>query len=312
MKIGNEVKPKVLIFDDDLESYEKIKTFLENDYDCEEWIHDEGTLRKKIEDSYKKRQWYQFILIDLDLSFIFHDGLNGVKLYDRIYRDYPNETYIIYSKAFVNEFKDDIARLSHLGVKFMLFDETMSQESMALQMIKTIPFAEPNSVFLVHGRDIEKKRKIEKLLTKGFGLEVTDWEDAREAVPGGNNMIWDIVLQGINMSHVTIVIFSDDEETELKESLSDGLSADTFHIQSRPNVYIEAGYAMGVRPLRTLFLEWIDEDENSKFEQASDFAGIHVVKFNGTEKSRNTLKRRLEAARCVLNVNRNWKNLDLS
>ena len=303
-------KQRILIYDDDEDSYNKIRTFLENDYECEAWIHDEATLRKKLKESYKKRTWYQFILIDLDLSLKHPDGVSGVQLYDRIYREYPNETYIIYSKAYVNEFKDDIARLSHLGVKFMLFDEAMSDESIALGMVQTIPYPEPNKIFLVHGRNVAKRDQITTLLERGFGLDVTSWEEARESDPGGKNMIWDIVLQGINMSHLTLVLFTDDENVELKEGLISELSEDTIRTQSRPNVFIEAGYAMGIRPLRTIFLEWVDD--NSLFGQASDFSGMHLLKYNDTVDSREILKNRLEAARCLLKINRNWKKIKLA
>ena len=229
-----------------------------------------------------------------------------------MYREYPNETYIIYSKTFIDDFKKDIVRLSKFGVKFMLFDDAMSDESLSLQMIQTIPFAEPNKIFLVHGRNMEKKGMISKLLgKKGFGLDVTDWDDAIERVAGDKRTIWNIVLQGINMSYLTLVLFTDDEDVKLKKALS-GRDHRTAikRAQSRPNVFIEAGYAMGIRPLRTIFLEWADDP--SGFQQASDFAGIDVVRYDDSKESREQLKRRLEIARCLLKVNRNWKTMSLS
>jgi hypothetical protein len=48
--------------------------------------------------------------------------------------------------------------------------------------------------------------------------------------------------------------------------------------------YGGAGYAIGKRPKKTVFLEWVDE--RRKFESPSDFAGVNVVRFDGGEESR--------------------------
>lgn len=171
-----------------------------------------------------------------------------------------------------------------------------------------------NKLFIVHGRNQDKERKIRKLLTRGFGLEVVDWEDARRNARSQRDYIFDIVLSGIQMSHATLALFRDDEVVELRKKFRaiddiDGALKGEKRRQSRPNVYIEAGYAIGVRPKRTIFVEW--PDRKKYFVSPSDFQGIHALRFENTPEGREALRSRLEDARCRLSLASNWKNMRL-
>ena len=168
----------------------------------------------------------------------------------------------------------------------------------------------------MHGRNYDKKEKIQKVIEKGFGLDIVDWEHARARVSDAKrDYIFEIVMKGIELSQVTLVLFTDDEEVEMRSKFLD--KSDKLEIsfkdrrkrrrQARPNVYIEAGYALGVRPNRTIFLEW--PDDLSVFSSPSDFQGIHVIKYNDTPESRKILKNRLECARCLLNLDPGWDKI---
>jgi predicted nucleotide-binding protein len=197
-------------------------------------------------------------------------------------------------------------------VKFVLLDQLLKDRNIRLHLSELISNANPRRVFLVHGRNHKLRDKVHRLLTEGFGLEVVGWEDARDRVKTTRPYIYEIVMAGIELSHLTLVLFSDDEQVVLKNKFKSGSEkADKRERrQARANVFIEAGYAMGVRPRRTLFLEW-PENTRVEFETPSDFSGIHSIRFDESASKRDVLRRRLESARCLLTVNTKWDTMPL-
>jgi len=226
-------------------------------------------------------------MIDIDLS-LSGEKENGIQVYNSIVHDFPDETYIIYSGQDIDELRKQINRLMYRDVQLVLLDEVINKQNLRYHFNRLIQAVPRNRVFIVHGRNIEKKNEVINLL-KLFNLEVVEWEDARERAQSSRNYIYDIVIKGIEMSHLTLVLFTDDEEVELRKQFltpSDHESNNTIEKrrQSRANVYIEAGYAMGIRPKRTIFLEY--PDRNKFFESPSDFAGMHSIRFRGTPNDR--------------------------
>jgi hypothetical protein len=115
------------------------------------------------------------------------------------------------------------------------------------------------------------------------------------------------------MSHATVVLFTDDETVRLRPQLvkkSDPDSERDEQHQARPNVYIEAGYARGLRQKGTVFVDWPDAPK--LFRPASDFQGVHAVRFDGGLQSRKVLSLRLQDARCLVTEKRDWTTMDSS
>ena len=222
------------------------------------------------------------------------------------------KTYIIYSSHDADQYRAEINRLMYRDVKFVLLDQLLKERNLRLHLSELISNANPRRVFLVHGRNHTLKNKVQRLLTDGFGLEVVGWEDASDRVKTTRPYIYEIVMAGIELSHLTLVLFSDDEKVELREKFKSApeKSDKRERRQARANVFIEAGYAMGVRPRRTLFLEWT-ENPKVTFDIPSDFAGIHSIRFNESAEKRDVLRRRLESARCLLKVKAGWDTMPL-
>lgn len=306
-------KPTVLICDDNEKNYKKLRRYLESEgFECAERVETENEVKEALRVAQEEKNWYQFVMLDMDLSMSRTATANGAQVYHNILPDYPNETYIIYSGQDAERYRDEINRLMYRDVKFVLLDSLFKEKNIRLHLAGKIGRADSARVFLVHGRNSEKRKGLVQLLEHGFSLEVVKWEDARDRVTTQRDYVYEIVMAGIEMSHLTIVLFTDDEIVQLRNKFKKGneLVDKVERRQSRANVFIEAGYAFGVRPRRTVFVEW---PERGKFDftAPSDFGGVHVVKFDGKENSRDVLRRRLEAARCIIRPSADWKTMPL-
>lgn len=256
--------------------------------------------------------WYELVMVDLDLR-LSGEMAPGQEIFYRLRPEFPNESWVIYTSQEVEELRGIVNELSLRHIDFAFLDTKRLHESMRQVLMRTLPVASAADVFLVHGRDLRKKEKLHRFLDVGLGLQVMDWEEARSRVTEARrDYIFEIVLAGMHSSKVTVVLFTDDEEVRLvagPDRRKRGEGGDSLRRQSRANVYLEAGYALGVRPARTVLVEWARRGK--VINQPSDLDGIHVVRFDGCEKSRETLKRRLEATRCDFRPRRDWKRFEL-
>ncbi|MGW0899511.1 TIR domain-containing protein, partial [Streptomyces goshikiensis] len=146
------------------------------------------------------------------------------------------------------------------------------------------------SIFLVHGRDTKSATEMRNLL-RAFGLSIIDWEDAKASLRKGSPYIGDIVREGVRTAHAIVVLFTPDEEVQLHASLGGGENG----LQSRPNVYYEAGIADALDPDHLILVELGD------VRPFSDAAGRHAVRFDGSEGSRNRLRNALMAVGLKIN-----------
>ena len=310
--ISNDLK--VLICDDNPDQYNTIKEcFREENISCSKRITNEDELRNELKNSNDKRKWYDFVMIDIDLSGSGEIN-NGIQVFNSIEGDFPDETYVIYSSQDIDSVRKQINRLRYRDVQIVLLDEITEKSNIRYHLTHLIQASPRDKVFVVHGRNGKKNSKIIKLLKEQFRLQIVDWETARENANNPRNYIYDIVMQGIAMSHLTLVVFTDDEEVILRKPFikkddHENTIKTINRRQSRANVYIEAGYAMGKRPKRTIFLEWPDREKF--FGTPSDFAGMHTIRYDDTDKSREVLKKRLESARCIIKPKRGWQKAKL-
>lgn len=81
-------------------------------------------------------------------------------------------------------------------------------------------------------------------MADGLGLAIVDFS-AASAGPTTSGYIWEIVRHGIQKFHATVVLFTDEESVDLGRSFRKPGDA-VQHRQARPNVYIEAAFAMGL------------------------------------------------------------------
>lgn len=284
-------------------------------FECDERVDAFDDLRGRIVESYSRRLWYSFIMIDIDLHRS-RDPISGIDCYQQLATEFPSESFVIYTSQDIQPIRREINRLLYRNVELVLLDKVLQEEDIRFYLKRLVQDIDHRKVFIVHGRHAKKTKKINKFLSRGLGLEVISWQDARDQVRTQRKTIFDIVLAGIEMSSCTLVLFTDDEESELREELR---ASDDFEETrgksgerkrcSRPNVYIEAGYAFGKRPDRTVFVEW--PDRSDLFQSASDFGGYYVVRFNDRSGGREDLKRVLENARCELSLASDWLSMKL-
>ncbi|WP_168724304.1 TIR domain-containing protein [Streptomyces sp. A1547] len=148
---------------------------------------------------------------------------------------------------------------------------------------------DPRSVFLVHGRDEKTAQEMRSLL-RALGLTIVDWEDAKASLKQGAPYIGDIVLEGMRLAHAVVVLFTADENVQLRSGLAGGPGGDENGQQSRPNVYYEAGVADALNRDRTVLVEV------GNVRKFTDDAGRHAVRFDGGSESRLKLRNALRNA----------------
>lgn len=298
------MKPRVLICDNEASKYGKLRRYLEGEgFEVCRRVETEADARSLLELATKQREYFHFVMLDIELG---QGRPSGIDVYFRLAPDFPGESYIIYSSADVETFRNDLNRLLYRDVQLVLLDEILSK-SIHFYLNRLIRKVDPRTVFFVHGRHRSKNARMRKLLSEGFGLELVEWEDAKDRV-AGMGLIYDIVLKGIEMSNATVVLFTDEETAELAKSFRRAGDGGPRR-QARPNVYIEAGYAVGVRPNRTILLEW--PRSWNAYESPSDFSGMHTIRYYDDDAGRDVLRHRLESARCILNLRGDWRDFDL-
>jgi predicted nucleotide-binding protein len=155
----------------------------------------------------------------------------------------------------------------------------------------------PKKVFVVHGRDAERRNIINNFLSE-VDLSSMNWEEAVNCTGKPSPTISEIISVAFTQVQAVIVLFTGDDEVKLKDKYhkpDDNEEEKRLTPQSRPNVIFEAGLSFGLNPNRTIFVQ-IGEHKNF-----SDLSGVHFVKFDSSNESKKALSNRLKLAECKLN-----------
>ena len=147
-------------------------------------------------------------------------------------------------------------------------------------------------VFLVHGRDLANTEAMTQFL-ESLGLRVIPFEEALQATENPNEIVGKIVDKGIELADAIVALFTADEQVKLREELVSSYDpSDETNVrwQPRPNVIYEAGLAMANPHKRTVLVSMGD------VAMFSDLSGLHILRFDGTPRSRNDLVGRLQLA----------------
>lgn len=148
-------------------------------------------------------------------------------------------------------------------------------------------------IFLVHGRDIDAYHGMMALLSS-LKLDVKEWSEIKKDTEGTIPYTMEIVKKAI-MDKAVLVLLTPDEVTFLRQGLQNKKDSKPV-FQSRPNVLFEAGFAFSSNPSHTVIVT-ID---NPRIW--SDIEGLHIVRFDGTSKSRKSLVDALKKAGCEVNT----------
>jgi predicted nucleotide-binding protein len=147
--------------------------------------------------------------------------------------------------------------------------------------------------FVVCGRDARRNESVFQFI-RAIGVTALEWKHLEDQAvkegKGGNPHIFDIVRVGFERAFGAIIIFSPDDEARLRADLSlpsDSDAARGPRGQPRPNVLLEAGYALCHARDRTLIVTI------GELTFPSDLAGMHMLRLDNTSASRMSFAERL-------------------
>lgn len=148
-------------------------------------------------------------------------------------------------------------------------------------------------VFVVYGRDDALRSELFKFL-RSLALEPQEWTSlvaASVGDAGGNPSVLTIIQQGFRDCHGGVVLLTGDDEARLLLRLHSAAGEPAHEtdltVQPRQNVLFEAGYAMGVKPDRTLLVTV------GHLRPISDLGGLHIPRISNSTQSRQDFAERL-------------------
>ena len=150
------------------------------------------------------------------------------------------------------------------------------------------------SVFLVYGRWHEAVEATREFLGS-LDLKVIEWEQAVQTTGKASPYIGEILDAGFKMAHAAIVLMTPDDVAALHPSLQPAnTQPEPLTGQPRPNVIFEAGMAWQQFRTRTLLVEF------GSLRGFSDLSGVHMVRFDGSPRTRRAIASRLKTVGCAV------------
>jgi len=153
----------------------------------------------------------------------------------------------------------------------------------------------PNDIFLVHGREARAVDGLKSLL-RAANLVPVEWEEARSWTGKPTPFTLEVLQAAFPRVGAVVVLFTPDDEVKLREDLlrdGDPQHERASAHQARPNVLVEAGMALALKPEKTVIVEI-----GVGMRPISDLDGLNVVRFDGGPQSRANLIRRLTDCGC--------------
>lgn len=150
--------------------------------------------------------------------------------------------------------------------------------------------------FLIHGRDLDAANWLRECL-EDLDILVVRWEDAVRVTSSASPYTLDVVKAGLNASDVAIVLFTPDEDVSLREIFRSGQQ--DIGQQARPNVWIEAGMALGLSRDSVVLVEM------TGCRPASDLNGLNYVHMDPNSDRHaflRVLENRLQSCGCRTNI----------
>jgi predicted nucleotide-binding protein len=193
------------------------------------------------------------------------------------------------------EYEDKIVPLESRKRMIPMASDAVSRDSVQSKLRR---------VFLVHGRDSLASTDMRALL-RAFGFEVVEWSQAANSANDTNPYILVIVRMGFELAQAVVILFTPDENVELRASLQ-GSGGPDAGLQARPNVWLEAGMALGMNSNRTILVE------ASENRSASDLSGILFIRAKESDSQwKLNLFDRLKKAGCSVALEGRTEFLDL-
>jgi predicted nucleotide-binding protein len=157
--------------------------------------------------------------------------------------------------------------------------------SITVQSKEMVMTPQKNTVFLIHGRNAKAKSAMVAFL-RALALRPIDWEEAVRATGSGSPTTLEIVRKGLEIAHAAIVLMSPDEIVSLHPDLAEPHELEPT-MQVRPNVILEAGIALSMKPQHTVFVRTDGQRE------ISDISGVNYIFISDNGPHRKNLLDRL-------------------
>jgi hypothetical protein len=149
-----------------------------------------------------------------------------------------------------------------------------------------------------HGRNGAARNALYEFL-RAIDLHPMEWSELVGDANAGAPYIGDVLDAAFEQAQAVVVLFTPDDLSCLRPDLLPGEDREgeaELRGQSRPNVYYEAGMAMGRFPKRTVLVEL------GRMRPASDLTGRHAVRMSNEPERRKDLAQRLSWAGCEVNT----------
>lgn len=152
-------------------------------------------------------------------------------------------------------------------------------------------------VFVVHGRNTDARQAMFDFL-RSIELHPIEWSKARALTGEASPLIEKILDTAFQNAQAVVVLFTPDEIVALRNEYANGVTDSdlTPAAQSRPNVFFEAGMAMGRDSRRTVLVEL------GTMRRFSDILGRHALRIDNDPKKRHELALRLASAGCDIDI----------
>lgn len=154
------------------------------------------------------------------------------------------------------------------------------------------------SVMVVNGRDGINAAALFTFL-RAIGLRPLEWSKLVGAANSGAPYIGQVLDEAFAGAQAVVILQTPDDIAYLRPELvpeGDPENELAPRGQARPNVFFEAGMAIGRFPQRTVFVEI------GAMRAASDLAGRHAVRIDSGAEWRLDLAKRLERAGCEVDL----------
>jgi|GEM_PF-1785638 len=185
------------------------------------------------------------------------------------------------------------------GASADLTDDLLARPAGNAASADTLDFAEDRrKVMVVLGRNSTLGTALFTFL-RTIDLQPLEWTQLVGAANTGAPYIGQVLDAAFTQCQAVVVLSTPDDIAHLRGDLvpdGDPENETTPEGQARPNVFYEAGMAMGRFPTRTIFVEV------GAMRSASDLGGIHAVRMDEGPECRRDLAKRLEDAGCDVNT----------
>ncbi len=162
------------------------------------------------------------------------------------------------------------------------------------------------AVMVICGHDLEANEALFNWL-RAIGLEPKEWDQLVKLTRSATPPVDRVLERAFQDVQAVVAFLTPDEHVSSRHGLRrpPGASND-WRLESRPNVYIEAGMALVTHPDRTIFVVLGPQ------ELPTDLSGRQYIRLDGTSGPLNRLANRLADAGCEIDRSGNrWLNPDI-